>query len=359
MGKHSVENLSWFEPIGKSIFESLPIGVVVFDKNLKIIKANHQANNLLRLADTIDSSLANGTDVKIWHNWKQQLHAVIFSGKQSVFDNVTYTHNSRTRLLQILCAQIRATQINEIIGGVVIIEDVTDKINTERQLAAAEKLASLGKLSAKVAHELNNPMDGILRYLNLAIRNTEQNKHEKVNEYLKQCRGGIMRMMQIVSELLEFSRSRHMPLEKIKIDYIINDAVKTMLVKAEAANIKIHSHYATDIPQMKGGNLFQVFCNLIKNAINAMPNGGELNITTKLLGNTISVEFSDSGTGFKPEYAELIFEPFFTTNEKGKGTGLGLAICKDIVERYNGHITAQNNASGGCIFTVFLPLQED
>jgi signal transduction histidine kinase len=126
---------------------------------------------------------------------------------------------------------------------------------------------------------------------------------------------------------------------------------------AETASVKIITQYHPDIPRIRSGNLFQVFCNLIKNAIAAMPNGGELKITTRMTENkTIIAEFRDTGTGFPPEHAELLFEPFFTTKEKGKGTGLGLAICKDIVERYNGRITSQNAPEGGSIFTVYLPL---
>ena len=110
---------------------------------------------------------------------------------------------------------------------------------------------------------------------------------------------------------------------------------------------------------MKTGNLFQVFCNLIKNAVDAMPDGGELTIKTRLESDdTVSIEFRDTGQGFPPEHSKMIFEPFFTTKGSGRGTGLGLAICEDIIEKYNGRITAQNAQTGGSIFTVYLPLPE-
>jgi signal transduction histidine kinase len=99
-----------------------------------------------------------------------------------------------------------------------------------------------------------------------------------------------------------------------------------------------------------------VFCNLTKNALEAMPYGGELNISTRMTpDDTAVIEFRDTGTGFAPENAEAIFEPFFTTKDKGKGTGLGLAICRDIIERHHGRITAENAPGGGSIFTVYLP----
>jgi signal transduction histidine kinase len=222
-----------------------------------------------------------------------------------------------------------------------------------------ERLIALGKLTSKVAHELNNPMDGILRYINLTMRIVEQENLEKAKDYLAHCRQGLMRMVQIVSELLEFSRSTYVPFEKAKIEQIIDDAVKTMASKAEKLNVKIVSNYAPGIPEVRGGNLFQVFCNLIKNALDAMPDGGRLKISTSLMNNnTAVVEVGDTGTGFPPENAAVIFEPFFTTKVKGKGTGLGLAICKDIIEGYNGRITAENAPEGGSIFTVYLPVEK-
>ena len=221
-----------------------------------------------------------------------------------------------------------------------------------------ERLAIIGKHAAEVAHELNNPLDGILRYINLTIRSIEQENVGKSKEYLAQCRQGLMRMIQIVSELLEFSRSNYSPQdEHIKIEQIIEDAVKTMDAKADSSNVRIFRNYHPDSPLIKSGNLFAVFCNLIKNAIDAMPNGGRLNISTRLTeDNCAAIEFCDTGAGFPPEDAEAIFEPFYTT--KDKGTGLGLAICRDIIKEYNGRITAENAPQQGSVFTVYLPLEK-
>jgi len=126
-------------------------------------------------------------------------------------------------------------------------------------------------------------------------------------------------------------------------------------VRAEAYNIRVLRNYSRRIPQIRNGNMFQVFCNLIKNALDAMPDGGQLSVSTRLAAdNTAVVEFYDTGTGLSAEYGDAIFEPFFTT--KDGGTGLGLAICKDIVEEYHGRLTAENAPGGGSIFTVYLPI---
>jgi two-component system NtrC family sensor kinase len=252
---------------------------------------------------------------------------------------------------------LKQIEVAENPGGVILVEDVTEKLNMERRLANAERLASVGKHASKVAHELNNPLDGILRYINLAMRVVEQENLAKPKEYLAQCRQGLMRMVQIISELLEFSRSTYTPLEYTKIEQIIEDAVKTMESRADAANVSIARNYTLGMPQVRSGNLFQVFCNLAKNALDAMPNGGELRVSTSLAADdTIAVELRDTGTGLPTEGIDAIFEPFFTTKEGGKGTGLGLAICRDIVESCNGRITARNAPDGGSIFTVYLPV---
>ncbi len=356
MAENPTRDLSGLGPLGKSILQSLPIGCVAFDPGLKIIEANAQAARLIELGDYIDKSLAKGTEQKIWLGWTQQLNLAISKGQTCLFDDVAYTSNGKTRLLRITCSPLNEAATGRNFGGVMMIEDVTEKIEIQRKLANAERLATVGKHASKVAHELNNPLDGILRYLNLAIRIVEQEHLEKPKEYLTQCRQGLMRMVQIVSELLEFSRSTYMPLEHVKVEQIVEDALKTMESRAEASSVRIVRNYALGLPQVRSGNLFQVFSNLAKNALDAMPNGGELRITTRLAAdNTIIVEFRDTGTGLPPD-TEVIFEPFFTTKADGKGTGLGLAICRDIMESVHGRITAENAPDGGSIFSVYLPV---
>ena len=344
---------------GNSIIQSLPIAIAVFDTDLKIIEANRQVRNLIFPADYIDKALAKGTDEKVWRGWTAQLRSVLSSGQARTFDEVGYTLEGKTRLLRITCTALLGNNSQEIAGGTILIEDVTEETAVQRQLAEAERLAALGRLAAKVAHELNSPMDGILRYVNLAIRVVEQAKPEKAKEYLTQCREGLMRMVQITTELLEFSRRARTSLEYVRIDQIIEDAIRIMESRAEALKVRILRDYCGNMPEIRSGNLFQVFCNLAKNALDAMPNGGQLLVSSRVEGENAVVEFRDTGTGFAPEDAEAIFEPFFTTRGPGGGTGLGLAICRDILEGYGGQINAKNAPGGGSIFTVMLPVKSD
>jgi len=313
------------------------------------------------LEDHIDKALEKGTNNPGAPGlyWTGQLKATLAAGKSHNFDGISYTRNGKTKLLRIACEPLAAGHTKKFHAGTIILEDITEKLDIQRQLADAERLATVGKLASSVAHELNNPLDGILRYINLTLRIVEKENLQKPTEYLSQCRGALMRMVHILSDLLEFSRRTCAPFEYAKIDHIIDDAIKTMTSTPSASNVRIRRNYATDIPQIKSGNLFQVFCNLIKNALDAMPNGGRLTVSTRRPAHdTLAVAFRDTGSGFPPENAQTIFEPFFTTKQTGKGTGLGLAICKDIIERLKGRITAKNAPRGGSIFTVFLPLTD-
>ncbi len=219
------------------------------------------------------------------------------------------------------------------------------------------KLATLGKLTAKIAHELNNPLDGILRYINLTLRILENEKQEKPKQYLEQCRDGIMKMINITRELLEFSRNTCASSENCSVHQIIDEAIKILHNRIESSEVHIHKNYSDDLGNVHPDNLFQVFINLIKNALDAMPSGGHLYISTeKHSDNMLKIELRDTGTGFNPSDKELIFEPFYTTKEKGKGTGLGLAICKEIIHRNNGIITASSTKGQGSTFFIYLPL---
>ncbi|MCK4960172.1 MAG: GHKL domain-containing protein [Planctomycetes bacterium] len=347
-----------FADLGESIIESLSIGVVAFDDQLKILQFNTQAAKLITLTEYIDESLSKGTDAKIWSNWTELLKSAIAIGKKSEFESVRYTIDSQKKLLHILCTPLTDTHSHKPIGGALVVEDVTTKVDIENQLVRAERLAAIGKVAGKVAHELNNPMDGILRYMNLAMRMIDGSDPEKAKEYIQQSHAGLMRMVQIISELLEFSRSTYSAFEYAPIDKIVADAVKAMQSRVDSVKVRIVHDCVRQVPKLRSNSLFQVFCNLIKNAADAMEGVGELTITVTCPEDVLCIEFADTGPGFAPENSEAIFEPFFTTKTDGKGTGLGLAICKDLIEKYDGRIVAENAPDGGGIFTVNLPLDE-
>ena len=345
--------------VAGAVLHSLPIGVVVFDKELKVISANSYASNFVDVQQTADVTLAVGTNEKIWGNWRNILLDVAENGRNYRFENVSYRAAESQAILQVICVPLKDSSGDSIQGGIIMLENITERENLKKQLANNEKFAALGKLASKVAHELNNPIDGIMRYINLAKRTISEKDLPKPVEYLEHATQGLKRMVQIITELLEFSRSWYSTLEDTSLDKILDDAIKFIEPQARTAEVKIEKQYHSTLPKTKSSNIFQVFCNLLKNAIEAMPDGGKVTISCDIADNNVAVvKFLDTGMGFELANSEAIFEPFFTTKAGSKGTGLGLAICKDIVEKYGGKITAQNAPDTGSVFTVYLPLNE-
>ncbi|MBN1766186.1 MAG: GHKL domain-containing protein [Sedimentisphaerales bacterium] len=350
-----------FGRMAQHLINAIPLGVVVFDSRLLITDINPTAGQILVGADNIADALNRGdsTEPKVdWHEaFLSHLKLSPEDPEECTFDNITYIKDGIKRVLHLICTPLTDEISGEQMGGILLIEDVTTMVMMESDLASHERLAAMGKLSARVAHELNNPMDGILRYINLAIRLAENEGHNQCCQYLQEARKGLQRMIKIISELLEFSRSTYSALEEVDINKIMEDAIKTMESQGLRTRIQIERQYTRDLPNVRSGNLFQVFCNLIKNAFDAMSQGGTLTIKTGRDENNLLMEFSDTGSGLSREVQDKLFEPFFTTKDTGKGTGLGLAICKDIIERYNGQIFACNRPQGGATFTISIPVE--
>ncbi|MCF7957741.1 MAG: GHKL domain-containing protein [Phycisphaerae bacterium] len=348
--------------VAQSIIESIPIGIVAFNSHLMITECNKQAINLLTTynsADTIAEIIRTSFRKHPVTNWEDQILRAIHKESSTAFEDITFQGNGSKKTIRIICSPLVVKgQSPTEVGGTLLIEDVTAEVLIHEGLASAERLASVGKLSAKVAHELNNPLDGILRYINLAIRVMENAGGSRpAIQYLNESRKGLLRMVKIISELLEFSRSSYSAFKEADINKIAEDAVKAMENQANDNQVQIIKKYQKGLPNIRSGNLFQVFTNLIKNAIDAMEGqGGVLEVETHLTASELIINFSDEGIGLSQEVQENLFEPFFSTKEAGKGTGLGLAICKEIIEKYNGRIVAQNRQGKGSLFSVCIPL---
>jgi len=343
--------------VDQRVIECLSLGLVIFDRQLAIVHHNPAADFLVGDYHEIADALSARNIDASYQDWPKILREVIDTGRQQRFDQVLFRdRHHRERLLNLQCIPLTDAEDIEITGGTLVIEDVTVAVSMEKRLAVSERMAAVGKLAARVAHELNNPLDGILRYLNLSIRTVETGSSDKLMGYLQQARGGLLRMTEIIRELVEFSRSAYTAFDNAGINTVVEEAVKVMSDQAVRNSVSIICTLQDDLPAIRGPHLFQVFCNLIKNAVDAMPDGGTLTIATQIVGREVVVRFEDTGIGL-PKEIDKIFEPFFTTKEAGKGTGLGLAVCKDIIEKYNGKIIPEPRRNGGSIFSILLPLE--
>jgi len=349
-----------FGRVAQRLMNALPLGIVVFDRDMNITTMNDAARNMLvdahNLAGALDGGAVRAKPRPEQPDWNTRLRQTLDRNEVQIFENISYARDGATRVLHLICTPFTDEKTRRT-AGILMIEDVTGKVMMENDLALAERLAAMGRLSARVAHELNNPLDGILRYINLALRVAEKSDQPQGRSYLLEARKGLQRMVRIISELLEFSRSTYSAFESADINKIVEEAVRAMESQNTDHRVRIERAYSPDMPNIRSGNLFQVFCNLVKNALDAMEDGGTLTITTFCDDHHAAIEFADTGPGLSPEVREKLFEPFFTTKESGKGTGLGLPICQDIIERYHGTLQAQNQPQGGACFSVRLPLE--
>jgi signal transduction histidine kinase len=225
------------------------------------------------------------------------------------------------------------------------------------QLDISEKLAMIGRLASGVAHELNNPLDGVRRYVRMTQEGLDAEKTE-LSDYLGRAMSGLSRMTSIVRQLLTFSRNIVIENELENMRTMLEEVVRTLAPSGSSgATIELENPYV-DIPVQRA--LFQVFVNLIKNSLDAVETLGPrglVRVRVRRVADHVEVEVEDNGVGVSPDDLRRVFEPFFTTKEVGRGTGLGLPISARIVERCGGTIRFESEKGKGTLVTVTLPLR--
>ncbi len=244
-------------------------------------------------------------------------------------------------------------------------QKTTELKRAHDQVLHVEKMASVGKMAAVVAHEVNNPLSGILTYAKLLKKwlsklDVPETRRAEMNECLDLIESESRRCGELVKNLLTFSRAAPMNLEWADLNMVAERAIKLVQHKAELNNIQVQTDYARDLPPVHcdPSQIEQVVLALAMNALDAMPRGGNLWLRTRFLPQSHQMELQvrDDGTGIAPDLLPHLFEPFSTTKEVGKGVGLGLAISKSIVERHKGQIEVESEFGRGTTFYIFLPL---
>jgi two-component system, NtrC family, sensor kinase len=241
----------------------------------------------------------------------------------------------------------------------------TEELNRAHdQMLRVEKMASIGKLAAIVAHEINNPLAGILTYAKLLKKQFAREHDTKYDEAvasLDLIESESRRCGEIIKNLLNFARATSMNHEPADLNTVIGRCVRLVQHQLELQNIQLHLDLARGLPPVRcdPAQIEQVVLALVMNAIAAMPKGGNLSLRSgKAEGKQqVEIEVQDDGTGIPPELMSQMFEPFFTTKERGHGLGLGLAISRMIVERHQGRIDVQSELGRGTLFTITLPLE--
>ncbi len=336
----------------EDIIESLTVGVAVLDQQGRIIGWNRVLEDIFSLKKEVvfNRSLLEvlgpktfsalfPSDTQQDFRLLSEISLELPQGKEKIFDI------AQTPLLD--------NQMQPY-GTIVVFEDITEKINLQHQLLTSEKLASIGLLSAGVAHEINTPLTGISSYVQMLQKKLTDAHYSQILEKIETQTDRVSR---IIKNLLNFARNPsdaaflRVDLKEslLEIVSLIDYKLKNMKIKLE---LKL-----SDVPLIlaQGERLQQVFINIILNAIDAMPQGGALTVELSRTRQELLIKISDTGAGIKPEHLPHIFDPFFTTKGIGKGTGLGLSISHAIIKEHEGTIGVESEVGRGTCFTIVLP----
>jgi signal transduction histidine kinase len=252
------------------------------------------------------------------------------------------------------------------LGTVLVSRDVTDRKRMEQQLIFSEKMAAIGELAAGVAHEINNPLDGLLNCI-LRIKRNPKNVSQ-TQEYLDLMEEAIRRIEATIGKLLDFSRSHELTLTAINLNDVVHETIGLIEYGASEKGIQIEKDFQDKIALIHGDKhlLEQVILNLTLNAITAMPDGGTLRFETGeiildalLAQPSVYIKVIDTGIGISKSVQDRIFDPFYTTQITQKGTGLGLSVSDRIVRQHQGVIEVESEEGNGSTFTVKLPVAQE
>lgn len=246
------------------------------------------------------------------------------------------------------------------------VQERTEQLGAARQkLALSERLASLGQLAATVAHEINNPLAGVLN-LSMLLRKmlreegVPPDRLAEFRGFLEQVSNETARAGRIVADLLSFARQSGPVAGRADLNAVVHQTLAALNHRLEGSGIRVALQLADELPEARGDSaqIQQVVMNLVVNAVEAMPQGGVLTIRTwaDATGPGINLEVEDQGIGIAEDHLERVFDPFFTTKELGKGVGLGLAVAYGIVQAHNGQIEVTSRAGCGATFHVQLPV---
>jgi PAS domain S-box-containing protein len=342
----------------ENIVESINVGVMALDMEDRIESWNAQMEVMYA--------------VPRWQTLTQPLKAIFPAqfveefyrmrsepGIRNLYKFRLNTPAGEVRTVNVALAPL-VTRKFEVIGRLIIMDDITARVELEAQLSQADKLSSIGLLAAGVAHEVNTPLAVISSYTQMLAKQLQSDSQK--SGLLEKITRQTFRASEIVNNLLNFSRTSGSEIGDVDVNKVIGDTLALLEHQFKVAKVEVENALAPKLPAIQGnaGRLQQVFLNLFLNAKDAMPGGGTLRVAT-LNGDSVSVSVTDTGSGIAPENIQRIYDPFFTTKTspregQARGTGLGLSVTYGIIQEHAGKIRVESHPGTGTIFTLDFPL---
>lgn len=350
----------------EAIIDSLPLSLYAIDRNFQIVawNRNRELGELgIPRGSVLGKNIFGVLTRQKRHLLEGEFARVFQSGDIQRVENTTALANGELKHWLISKIPMWIDRSGEVSHVIAIGEDITARVEANRAVARAEKLAAIGRLAAGVVHEINNPLATIsacAEALESRVSGGEFKESpalDDLREYLGLIRSEAFRCKTITNGLLDFSHTRSSEHILVNLADVISSAARLLSHQQRGEHVEFQIETSNDLPRVAGdaGQLQQAVIALATNAIDAMPDGGVLRISSRPNGNTVLVEVSDTGVGIPQEDITKIFDPFFTTKEIGKGTGLGLAVCYGILTEHDGRLDVQSTPGVGTTFTISLP----
>ncbi len=334
------------------ILESTPNAVLVVDRRSNIVLANRTFCESFSIRKRRIEGMPLGTMIPV-ASVSDAVSMVLAKNKPQCKVEFSYKVNKRDKSF---IASIITMDENEVL---IIINDITEERERQERLYLTDRLASVGEMASGIAHELNNPLTGVIGLSQLLT--DEEKLPGEIKEDVQAIYSEAQRAAGVVRNLLTFARKHAVVREPIQLNKVLEDVLKLRKYEDKVNNIIVNTSFDTELPVTMADyfQMQQVFLNILLNAENAMTeahSGGTLTVTTKRVDGTIRISLTDDGPGIPKNNLGHIFDPFFTTKEVGKGTGLGLSICYGIVSSHGGKISVQSELGKGANFIVELPI---
>jgi len=342
----------------ENIVESISVGVLAVDLNDCIESWNAQME--VMFATARGKALGHPLGEIFPASFMEEFYRHRQSpGIRNLYKFRMQTAAGETRVANLAIAPLVSREF-QVIGRIILVDDITERVGLESQLTQAEKMSSIGLLAAGVAHEVNTPLAVISSYAQMLSKRVQSDPRQA--ELLEKITAQTFRASEIVNSLLNFSRTSGTEFSEVDVNQVITETLALLEHQFKAARVRVREELTPGLTPIQGnaGKLQQVFLNLFLNAKDAMTGGGTLSVTTQN-GSGVNVAISDTGSGIAQEHIDRIYDPFFTTkgsaNEgQRRGTGLGLSVTYGIIQEHAGKIRVESRPGQGTTFHLEFPL---
>jgi signal transduction histidine kinase len=344
------------------ILRSLSKYVLVFDREFKIIYGNKENElvdflGLSRDTDIVGKSLLDLPLDMEKSILSQKLRDLLLQGTPFSLNELKILDVDGLRIVNMFFSPFVSVG-GALNGGLLIIDNDTENYQVRQRLIDAEKFSFIGSLTSMIAHEVNNPLDGVMRLINLSLEQLDRDARMK--EYLEEAQKGLHRIASLVGSLLTFSRkSASLTSEFTPLNMVINEAAAMVRNRSASKDVILELELTNRNPIVRTNDFYQIMTNLLSNAFDAVASRrGRVRVKTEVDTQHLHIVVEDNGCGIPTNVQGRVFEPFWTSKRDGEGTGLGLAIVKTIVDKYEAELTLKSEDNSGTRMSLLFPLSK-